>query len=221
MKLETGSTVFVFDLDDTLYKEADYHSSGVLAVISKVASLYGVDPKPLLQKGILDSEKDLWGCLCRGLKLPESVKESLLWEYRLHAPSIFLDKLTKDTLFWLQEHAAGLAILTDGRAITQRLKIAALGLSHLPIYISEEHDSLKPEPARFLKIQEGAYGKRFVYIGDNPAKDFLAPNQLDWTTIGLRGDTRNIHSQDVSGLNENYLPHTWIDTIGDLRALCY
>jgi putative hydrolase of the HAD superfamily len=26
-------------------------------------------------------------------------------------------------------------------------------------------------------------GDRFVYVGDNPSKDFLAPNQLGWTTV--------------------------------------
>ena len=41
------------------------------------------------------------------------------------------------------------------------------------------------------KYQEGD----FYYIGDNVIRDFVAPNQLGWTTICLRDDGRNIHKQ--------------------------
>ena len=32
----------------------------------------------------------------------------------------------------------------------------------------------------------GRSGDRFVYVGDNPAKDFVAPNAMGWTTIMIR-----------------------------------
>jgi putative hydrolase of the HAD superfamily len=41
---------------------------------------------------------------------------------------------------------------------------------------------------------------RFLYVGDNPDKDFLAPNRLGWTTVMVR-DERNLHSP-WSGLGE-------------------
>lgn len=36
----------------------------------------------------------------------------------------------------------------------------------------------------------------FYYVGDNTEKDFLAPNDLGWTTVCLLDDGRNIHKQD-------------------------
>ena len=42
------------------------------------------------------------------------------------------------------------------------------------------------------------YGKDsdFWYVGDNTAKDFVGPNTLEWTTVCLLDDGRNIHKQD-------------------------
>jgi putative hydrolase of the HAD superfamily len=112
-----------------------------------------------------------------------------------------------------------LVILTDGRSVTQRLKIEALGLTRFPVYISEEFSSEKPSSERFLKIVCKFECNKYVYIADNPQKDFLAPNSLGWHTIGLRGDQRNIHSQNIDALPEEYLPNIWIDSLSDLLTL--
>lgn len=221
MKIETAGTVFVFDLDDTLYKEADYHRSGVMAVGRKIDLLYKRDISSQITQWIGSTTKDLWGEICKKLNLPETVKQSLIWEYRLHQPVITLDRATRHMLDWLAQRASGLAILTDGRAITQRLKLSALGLENLPAYISEEHGSEKPAPERFQAIQRLHPAQRYVYIGDNPAKDFLAPNQLGWISIGLRGDERNIHSQDFLELDTRYLPKIWINSLADLHNFFY
>ena len=105
--------------------------------------------------------------------------------------------------------AQGIVILTDGRSITQRLKIAALGLEKYPVYISEEWNSEKPCEKRFQAIMAEHPAQQYIYIGDNPQKDFLAPN-MGWLTVGLRGDKQNIHSQKIDGLVEDYLPAVWI-----------
>jgi putative hydrolase of the HAD superfamily len=47
----------------------------------------------------------------------------------------------------------------------------------------------------------GGDGVRLVYVGDNPAKDFLAPNQLGWTTVQVKRPTtehRRIHATAVA-----------------------
>ncbi len=217
MKIDTASTVFVFDLDDTLYKEADYHRSGVLAVGRKIDLLYKIDISSRISEWIDGTAKDLWGAICKELNLPETVKQSLIWEYRLHQPEITLDPATRRMIDWLARRSSGLAILTDGRAITQRLKLSALGLENLPAYISEEHGSEKPSPERFQAIQRLHPAQQHVYIGDNPAKDFLAPNQLGWISIGLRGDERNIHSQEFLDLDTRYFPKIWINSLAELH----
>jgi putative hydrolase of the HAD superfamily len=58
--------------------------------------------------------------------------------------------------------------------------------------------------------------ERYVYVGDNPAKDFIAPNQLGWITIGLRGNSRNIHTQTSIHFNSTQLPRIWIDQFSQL-----
>ena len=58
-----------------------------------------------------------------------------------------------------------------------------------------------------------------MYIGDNPKKDFVAPNQLNWVTVGLRDDGRNIHPQHQDGLLDDYLPMHWINCITELEGV--
>lgn len=218
MKINTADTVFVFDLDDTLYKEADYHISGVQAVSRKFQQVYGVDPEPYLQAKIEDGETDIWGSLCNHFQLPATVKDSLIWEYRLHTPNIQLPDSTKSLLRWLEEKSAGVAILTDGRSVTQRLKINALGLNHLPIFISDEYGQIKPDPLRFKSIEHQYPNKNYIYIADNLSKDFLAPNDLGWKTFGLKNDGRNIHPQNITNFDQPYLPDYWLLELEELKG---
>lgn len=213
-------TVVVLDLDDTLYKEAEYHASGLAEVCRWIEHVYGksleLDIDALQDTG----EPDLLGCLCRIAGLPLSVKESLLWVYRLHEPDIRLAPFVLDLLERLQAKCR-LAILTDGRSVSQRQKIKALGLSHFPAYISEEYGAEKPSPLRFELIMCDMPASRYLYVGDNPKKDFLAPNALGWATLGLRDDGRNIHSQRLAVLQPEQLPQVWIDSLDEiLNYLC-
>lgn len=217
---ESGQTVVVLDLDDTLYKEVEYQESGLLAVSELVSFLYGrnglADMALLRQQG----ETDLLGGLCRLIGVPDSVKESLLWVYRLHCPRISLDETVSRAIKELAT-AFRVVILTDGRSVSQRLKLKALGLDYLPVYISEEYDSTKPDKKRFELIMREFSSTSYVYVADNPTKDFLAPNSLGWMTIGLRGDHRNVHSQNIQGLSLEQLPGRWISRIDELfGTLC-
>ena len=221
MKIKIENTVFVFDLDDTLFQEADYHASGVTAVGVKLDMLFKHDVQSLLKSLVAEGEKDLWGSVCERLKLPSSVKESLLWEYRLHLPQITLKPAVKQLLEMLRSNSLSVSILTDGRAVTQRLKLAALDLDDFPVYISEEFGAPKPDPTRFEIIANQYPGSNFVYIGDNPKKDFVTPNLMGWTTFGIMDCGRNIHSQDLSGLDLNFHPNYWLEQLEDLQSfLC-
>lgn len=217
---EPVGAVVVLDLDDTLYKEVDYHTSGLAAVGRWIESLYGRSVTAGLRELQESGEPDLLAGLCRIAGLPLSVKESLLWVYRLHQPDI---NLTAQANNFLKNLVAKyqVAILTDGRSISQRLKLKALGLSHLPAYISEEHGADKPSPLGFELIMREMPADRYIYVGDNTEKDFLAPNALGWRTIGLRDDGRNIHRQDLSKLLPNQLPGRWVDSLDEiLTGLC-
>lgn len=217
MPARLADWVIVFDLDDTLYKEVEYVVSGIRSVAKVLNLLYGIDLTQLLLDARASGIADFLGVACTTLNLPVDVKESLIWLYRLHFPDIALEPQVRAVLDDLRNAAAALAILTDGRAVTQRLKLNALGLSDLPVYISEEFLSEKTDTLRFVAIAAHWPGKHYVYVADNPAKDFYAPNTLDWLTIGLRGDSRNIYRQQ-SFATDGGSPRLWIDDIADLKS---
>lgn len=219
-QLESRQSVIVFDLDDTLYKEVDYQTSGHNAVCQWVESVYGKSLWDELQSLRAADVPDLLGELCRVAGLPITVKESLLWVYRLHQPRINLAPEVAELLSNLNANFH-VAILTDGRSITQRLKLKALALDHLPTYISEEYGSEKPSSDRFELIMRDLPAKGYVYVGDNPKKDFIAPNALGWRTFGVRDQGKNIHTQNLEGLDVNQLPNEWIDSLEEiLKYLC-
>lgn len=215
-QFDWSETVVVLDLDDTLYKEADYQDSGLREVCQWIEDLYGKDIHHdlLVQKKM--GEKDLLGAACALAGLPFTVKESLLWIYRLHEPKIHLSPKTRGTVEKIAEASKILAILTDGRSVSQRIKIRALGLANFPVYISEDYASEKPMPHRFRQIMQDHSAKNYIYVGDNPAKDFVAPKTLGWTTFCLLGDHRNIHPQFSKEYADELMPDKWIENLSDI-----
>lgn len=186
--------VVVFDLDDTLISELEYQRSGIAEVEARIYSLYGVKFDGRIQKALNEGVKDIWAWTCRQLGLPSEVKESLLWIYRLHAPKIKLAEGIEDLFFQLLSHEAKVAILSDGRSITQRLKLRAIGLKSLPLFISEDYQSDKPEIDRFISIERRWPQCEYAYIADNPSKDFIAPRSRNWLTIGAHWVIPRVHS---------------------------
>ena len=80
------------------------------------------------------------------------------------------------------------------------------------IIVSEEFGSEKPDERNYLYFSEK------LYVGDNPQKDFLAPNRLGWETICLLDNGENIHCQDFS-LPVEYLPHYKIRAFDEILGI--
>lgn len=114
---------------------------------------------------------------------------------------------------------SAVAVLTDGRSVTQRLKLNALGLGGWPAYISEEYGSPKPALDRFKAIAQRYPAKHYVYVADNVQKDFIGCNSLGWIGIGMRGGQRNIHSQVLVGVPDESLPAYWVESWEELTEL--
>lgn len=217
MLVNLARTVVVFDLDDTLYSESDYVDSGIRHVCALIHSFYGVDHYAVIQKSRLQNKNVDWlAMVCDLTGLKPSVKESLLWAYRLHSPNISLTDSCLSALEKIQSSAQAVAVLTDGRAVTQRLKLAALGLCDWSVYISEEYRSTKPAPDRFFAIQKDLPADQYVYIADNVKKDFLGCNPLGWITVGMRGTDSNIYSQSMQGLSVQHMPAYWVNSWDEL-----
>lgn len=210
--------VVVFDLDDTLYKEIDYQISGFNAVCTWINDVYGFTLWSELEKLIQLKVQDVLGGLCDAAGLQPSVKETLLWVYRLHQPLIQLSPGVDAFLNELETNCQA-AILTDGRSVSQRLKLKSLGLSHLPVYISEDYGSEKPAPDRFKFIMREMPAMRYIYVGDNLKKDFLAPNELGWISICLRDNGKNIHKQMLGEELNNHMPKFWVNNFFELKGI--
>ena len=215
MKIDKN-TFLVFDLDDTIYKEREYVESGMTSVVKLVNSLFNVDLTENV-KNWQKNESDIFQKICEKLNLPLTVKESLLWQYRLHSP--LLMHKSKKVFETLKAHSKGIAILTDGRSISQRLKLRSLGLLENPAYISEEWGSVKPFNKRFVAIEKDFPADKYIYIGDNITKDFKPANELGWHTIGLRDvGAVNIHPQNLNGQYPTDLPQVWVKELNELTG---
>jgi putative hydrolase of the HAD superfamily len=206
---------WVFDLDDTLYKEHTYQESGFKAVIGLIQRLYNIDVADLVEVSHMNG-LDVFEEVCHHLNLPISTKDSFLWYYRLHRPDIKLSENTKSTLQVIVKNSRHTAIITDGRIISQKLKIDALGLSHIPSFVSEEWGENKPGVKRFEYVMQTLKADCYIYVGDNIKKDFITPNELGWKTIGIIDDGTNIHKQNFD-VNNQYQPMIWLENFSEIK----
>ena len=184
----------VFDLDDTLYLERDFVRSGFDAVGRWAYSTLGIS----------DCAERAWRAFESGVRgsifqfiLAESGQspdatliQEMVEVYRRHSPVI---SLPSDSLNCLQrlKNQAVLAIITDGFLHTQQAKCSSLSLSDFfnTIVCTGQWgpEYYKPNPHAFSYVaQQAGPSSRFVYIADNPTKDFQAPLALGWDVVRIR-----------------------------------
>jgi putative hydrolase of the HAD superfamily len=198
--------VLVFDLDDTLYPERQFALSGFRAAGEWAAASLGVFGLADEMASLLDQGK-LGGLFALALarRLPDHAPEhlaGLLRAYRDHDPVL---ELFADAGWALRHFAArgGLGLITDGTHSVQAKKVAALGIAghfrHI-VYtdaLGGRHFS-KPHPEGYVRVEQAlatAATDGFVYIADNPAKDFVVPNARGWISIMVaRPGHRRIHA---------------------------
>ncbi|HSX54398.1 MAG TPA: HAD family hydrolase [Sphingomonas sp.] len=188
------STTIVFDLDDTLYRECDYVRSGIRSVDVWVQWRLGVDGfgAAAIRLWNAGRRKMLFDVTLAGLGVsadPATIA-AMIAVYRDHVPRI---RLAPDAgAFLASDHGFDLALISDGFGIAQRRKVAALGLARYafdPIIYTDDWGTEYWKPhRRAFEAVEAAHrerSNRFVYVADNPAKDFLAPNALGWATVQI------------------------------------
>lgn len=170
----------IFDMDDTLYSEKDYVRSGYAQIAeylnqSEAAEkLWRYFEK---KQPAIDMYLDETGRM--------NLKDECLKIYRHQMPEIQLYDGVSQMLTRLKAQGKKLGIITDGRVEGQENKIAALGLKKLvdDIIITDALGGVefrKPNEAAFRLMQEKWQlpFKKMIYIGDNPQKDFIAPEKL-------------------------------------------
>lgn len=190
---------WVFDLDDTLYAERDYVVSALNYVGKEVERRFG--QSAFLPRLLVLSTQHLRDPIAQAwseFALPEAERLSTITAMRAHKPSISLSDGAQAALGYLRRQVRPFAIVTDGRSITQRAKIEALGCRDAAfVSISEEVGLSKFDPARFAAAAEALGPGSCCYVGDNPAKDFFGPKHLGWKTIMLVHREQGVHAQNL------------------------
>jgi putative hydrolase of the HAD superfamily len=187
--------VLVFDMDDTLFDELSYVRSGFNAVAVMLAPICARPAEKLLKemmatlqtKGrgrVFDDLLTGHGCFTRTLA------KQCVDVYRRHRPKI---SLWPEAKACLKRHAAHpVYVVTDGHKVVQQTKATALGLPRLTKRVLITHRfgrrHAKPSPYCFQRIAEWERVRPdgIVYIGDNPAKDFVGIRALGFSTIRVR-----------------------------------
>ncbi len=186
----------LIDLDDTLYDERHYVESGFAAVAIELARSSD-RPAPMIERTLL-TELDRSGrgrvfdtVLAElGLAARHEDVAKLVGLYRSHRPHISLYPGVVEVLTRLRR-LYRLAIVTDGLASMQQLKVAALGVERFVetvVYCSEEQ-APKPATGGFVRALEHlkAEPREAVIVGDAPHADMAAAAALGIASIRIRG----------------------------------
>lgn len=215
--------VVCFDLDDTLCKEIDYLESAYRDIARYATIIAGKDNTVVneVYSIMLETYKQGGNAfdslnVYLGLSLPIA---EYLDIYRSHQPEIKITAAVARTLSELKSRDCILGLITDGRSAQQRSKIKALELSSWfepnDIIISDEFGSEKPSLSNYEYFMKHYPGATYMYVGDNPKKDFVGANILGWSTICLLDDGRNIHKQDFD-VSLQYRPQMIISDIVEI-----
>jgi putative hydrolase of the HAD superfamily len=193
----------IFDLDNTLYPESQFVEGGFRAAASHLAARHDVPTAEAYECfvaalkeggrcGVFDRAVARLGVSCDPL--------SLVYAYRTHAPNLALFPDAIQALAALRDGDWMLAVLTDGMGSVQRRKLAALGLDACvppvleAIVVTDEIGPGAAKPARLgFDLALDLLGVRpldAAYVGDDAAKDFLAPNDMGMLTIMIERDVR-------------------------------
>jgi putative hydrolase of the HAD superfamily len=187
--------IVAFDLDDTLYDEAQFVASGLDAVAKAASEGLGLETC---------AARSVLGHAWRGQPGAQAIDEllrhfdchtrtrvrRLLDVYRRHVPAIRCPDVTWRVLDELARHP--LYLVTDGHKLVQASKIRALGLAgrfrHCLITNRYGIRFQKPSPFVFERIleRERCAPRDVVYVGDDPSRDFLGIRPLGFRTIRVR-----------------------------------
>lgn len=183
MRFEVPRPVAIFDLDDTLYPEQSYVSSGFDAVANFLDST-GVISADVARRFFLEAlERDGRGRIFQSLigefRLRGISARTLVSVYRGHSPQISLDPASIPTLELCLDFCQGdVFLVTDGNRLVQRRKVRALGIEKYfrKLFFTRDYglSAEKPSCKVFKEIQRltNQSMSSFIFVGDDPTKDF-------------------------------------------------
>jgi putative hydrolase of the HAD superfamily len=171
----------LFDLDDTIYPQAEW-LRGAWRAVSKAAAALGLDPGALESAlvSICAEGSDRGRIIDRALAhtgAPETPLASLIEAFRSHAPRSLTPYPGARAALNRLRREVPVGLVTDGDVGIQHDKLRALGLSEAfdVVVLSDAmgRGLRKPHPAPFQRALAalGACAEEAVYIGDRPDKD--------------------------------------------------
>lgn len=214
----------VFDLDDTLYPQASFKQSGfrALAVRLEGQGLASSDTAYAAFIRIMQQHGPSYGHLVDDalaeLGLAPMLAAELIGNFRSHKPQITLYAGVATLLDRLRAHMP-LGLLTDGLAAVQRRKVDVLALEgyFAEIVYSDDLNTQKPDRVLFEYFEQAfdLDAVQLMYVGDNPAKDFVGARERGWHTVRV---TTGEHATAAIE-NDAYAPDITIDSVDQLERL--
>ena len=204
----------IFDLDDTLYSEKEYVRSGYKAV----AEYLGEPRYSDRLWNLFEAGKPAIDELLKELGR-ESEKAEVLEIYRSHKPDIHPYPGVAEMVKNLKAKSIKVGIITDGRPEGQRNKLDALGLDVDDVIITDEFGGIQfRKPCdiafRIMMTRWRLNPNEIIYIGDNPAKDFQAPQQLGMKSLWFK-NADSIYSSyennEVNSIKEISEARQWLE----------
>lgn len=175
----------IFDLDDTLYSEKEYVRSGYKAVSDYLGGGYEEKLWRFFEEGKLAIDELLQELGRKG------EKDKVLSVYRSHKPDIHPYLGVAEMIKELKAKGIKVGIITDGRLEGQRNKLEMLGLGIKDVIITDELGGVQfRKPCdiafRIMATRWRLNPADIVYVGDNPVKDFQAPQQLGMKSLWFK-----------------------------------
>lgn len=216
----------VFDLDDTLYPERAFALSGFRAASALAQARWGTPDLVLRMVELLDAGH--LGALFRQV-LEEHLDEpgdqqvtEFVDAYRWHEPDIALYDDAPAALAWARS-LGPVGLITDGNHQVQKSKVRALGIEscftsivYTGAFGGREFHKPHPRGYEVAERELAVATDRFVYVGDNPRKDFVTPNARGWLSVQVRR-TQGIH--DADAVAPDGAPAHIIHSLAELPAL--
>lgn len=185
--------LIVFDLDDTLTSEWQHAFSGYRAVadtladelcapfdlVERMVHHYQAGDRSRVFNAVLD---DL-GRTDADVLVPRMIEI-----YRTHQADIELFPDADAALTRLRP-SYQLGVLSDGPVEKQGAKVDRLGLRECVDHVvltwqwGEAYSKPHERGYRWLEEACGVSGRACVYVGNDVAKDFVAPNRLGWRSV--------------------------------------
>ena len=189
-------SALLFDLDDTIFEQADW-LAGAWRAVASAGALTGVDGAAFLPalEAVAAEGSDRGRIIDRALErigVDDVDPRRLVDAFRAYRPAVLSPFPGAPEALAAARRAVPIGLVTDGDVGIQRGKLDALGLNDAfdVVILSDElgRAHRKPDPAPFAAAARalGVAAAEVVFIGDRPDKDILGANNAGFRSVRVR-----------------------------------